>query len=291
MKKHKGVCTNRKIQTYIHRYTRQKLTVWTFQDKQKVSTCIIIFHEHRVNNTVSLSVIILRCVFPCGWSVKLPKRETDTTSPQWPVSKCCHYETGVRRHRLNKKAFRYRLRICTLHTFLSETVLSSAQKGKKKRIWTHEAPWLSYLNLCQHQHCTLMTDCAVCQPHPEPRQRNRDNKSTAGLNVCTDILHIKSSAFTLVKRHQSNMLAERARPQRISSFFVYLQKKETDGWDVHGCVITRRVCIALTNLIQVWAAKTPVPYSTSWCDKPIITLDYPELPSLCFFPLSFPAIT
>lgn len=176
-----------------------------FQDKQKVSTCVIIFHEHRVNYSVSLSVIILRRVFPCGWSVKLPNRETDTTSPQWPVSKCCHYETGVRRHRLNKKAFRYRLRrICTLHTahiFIRDCAFLCAE-GKKKRIWTHEAPWSRYLNLCQHQHCTLMTDCAVCQPHLEPWQRNRDNKSTAGLNVCTNILHIKSSAFTLVKRHQ-----------------------------------------------------------------------------------------
>ena len=78
-------------------------------------------------------MIILRRVFPCGWSVKLPNRETDTTSPQWPVSKCCHCETGVRRHKLNKKAFWYRLRrISTLHTYLPG-VHSFAQKWKKKK--------------------------------------------------------------------------------------------------------------------------------------------------------------
>lgn len=168
-------------------------------------------------------------------------------------------------------------------------VYFSSQK-KSKRIWNHKAPWLSYINWCQHRHCSIMTDCAVYQPRPEPWHSNRDNKSTAGLNACTYTLHIKPSTFTAMKRHKSNVLAERAEPQRISSFSCLLLRKETGGWDMYRCVITQHVCAALTNLIWDRAAKTPAPYSTSWCDRPIITQDYPELPSLCFFPLSFPDI-
>ena len=85
------------------------------------------------------------------------------------------------------------------------------------------------------------------------------------------------------------MLAERAEPQKDLFFFCLFMKKETGGRDVHRCVITQHVYNALTNLIRDWAAKTPAPYSTSWCDETIITQDYPELPSLCLFPLSFPA--
>jgi len=45
-----------------------------------------------------------------------------------------------------------------------------------------------------------MTEWAA--PHPEPRRSSGDNKSTAGPNVCADVLRVKASAVTLVKRHK-----------------------------------------------------------------------------------------
>lgn len=99
-----------------------------------------------------------------------------------------------------------------------------------------------------------MTDCAVCQPHPEPCRRNRDNKSTAGLNVCTSSLHIKTIRL---------YGCEKARVKHVSRdskdllFFCLLLKKKRKicGWDMYRCVITQHVCITLTNLIRDWAAK------------------------------------
>lgn len=88
----------------------------------------------------------------------------------------------------------------------------------------------------------------------------------------------------------TSQTCKQSRPSLFSSSCL-LKKKETGGGDMYRCVITQHVCIAPTNLIRAWAAQTPVPHGTSWCDKPIITQDYSELPSLCFLPLSFPAIT
>lgn len=128
---------------------------------------------------------------------------------------------------------------------------------------------------------------SAAEPHPEPWHSNRDNKSTAGVNVCTN----KIISLYCCEKAQVKHVRRASRASKDLFFFCLLLRKETGGGDVYRCVITQHVCAALTNLIRDWAAKTPAAHSTSWCDRPIITQDYPELPSLCFFPLSFPAMT
>lgn len=58
-------------------------------------------------------------------------------------------------------------------------------------------------------------------------------------------------------------------------------KKETVAY---RCVITQHVCVAPTNLIRAWTAQNtcsaPAPADGT---KPVITRDYSELASLCFF--------
>lgn len=113
-------------------------------------------------------------------------------------------------------------------------------------------------------------------------------QSTGCNNSCNrNSVKIKRGTAGMNKSHQTKQTSVKHISGDSSHFGpVYFWKnsrgkKETVA---HRCVITQHVCVAPTNLIHAWAAKNtcsaPAPADVT---KPIITQDYSELASLCFF--------
>lgn len=72
-------------------------------------------------------------------------------------------------------------------------------------------------------------------------------------------VHVKSSAFTSMKEHPSNIRAKWAEPQRPLLFFVYSGEKKGNADETY--IDEQLHMSALTNLNLEWAAKTPASQS------------------------------
>lgn len=70
---HTRMFTNRQMHTCTHISSQYEHFHQYFLTLQSINKCHL-FHKREVNSSALLSLIILRCVFPCGWSVKLPNR-------------------------------------------------------------------------------------------------------------------------------------------------------------------------------------------------------------------------
>lgn len=71
VKNHTSLFTNRPMHTCTHISSWYEGFHQYFLTLQSINKCHL-FHKRRVNISALLSLIILRYVFPCGWSVKLP---------------------------------------------------------------------------------------------------------------------------------------------------------------------------------------------------------------------------
>lgn len=134
--------------------------------------------------------------------------------------------------------------------------------------------------------------CLV-QTHPEPpceKTKAQLDPTYMHQQPAYKIRSLSSCKKTSVKHVSRESQTTNPSSVFLFVFFGLLEKKDTLRWVMYRYVITQHVCTALTNFLLDWAAKTPAPQSTSWCDRPIFKQDYPGLQSLCFVALSFPAV-